>query len=151
MTAELSRIREGSKQSFWFPAVSISQSVRVTLQPPVQQQEWIALLGRSQWMVAANKLLLLSDPCLCVCGVVVCTVCACVRDPEWLVPNKEMKSIVGFFFSPPSSESFLLLLHLHFSEPLGELPRCNQLPDKHRQHLSCGQKCWVAITSQQTT
>lgn len=61
-------------------------------------------------MVVANKLLLLSDPffvsvlphlprvyvvvCLCVC---VCTY-AYVRDPESLLSNKEMKSIVG---TPP--------------------------------------------------
>lgn len=75
--------------------------------------------------------------------------CACVRDPNWLVSNKKMKSIVEFH--PPPANYFLLLLHLHFLEPLGALPRCNQLPDKHQQHLSCGQKCWVAITSQQTT
>ena len=67
---------------------------------PVQQQEQIALLVWSQRMVAANKLMLHSDPCfwVCVCACVhVC--CVCVRDPGWLVSNKEMKSIVGIFFS----------------------------------------------------
>lgn len=36
--------------------------------------------------------------CFCVCA------CDCVRDPEWLGSNKEMKSFLGFFFffSPPS-------------------------------------------------
>lgn len=99
----------------------------------VQQQEQIVLLGWSQGMVAANKLLLLSDPCLCVymslfscvsmwMGICVfMCACACVHDPEWLLSNKEMKSIVSPHPPPPANHC-LLLLHLHFLEPLGVLP-----------------------------
>lgn len=104
-------------------------------------------------LVAANKLLLLSDPmrvfhdafpwllvCLCV-YLPTCVsqcVCMCVHDPGLLVSEKEMKSIV---FSPsPTVSHFFLLLHLHF------LARPTDA-----QNLSYWQKSWVAVTSQQTT
>lgn len=103
---------------FWFRP---SHPVTATIWWPVRQQEQIALLDWSQWMVAANKLLLHSDPflwlcvcvrrhiclrvCMAVCCVSVCVhVIVCVT-PSDLFPIRTWNSFwefFFFFFSPPS-------------------------------------------------
>lgn len=130
---------------------------------PVQQQEQIALLDWSQPMVAANKLPLLSDPCLCgrcvavavrvfmwirICLSVCVQIHVCMTQGD-LFPIRKWNPLWGFFPLPPS-EPFSFITSPALSWATGYAPTL-QLPDKHRQHLSYGQKCWVAITSQQTT
>lgn len=167
-------IQERVGKSFEFLLFQFFALTRVPLSSAsvwwlVQPQEQIALLDWSQRMAATNKLLLLSDPPPLLCALVslclsarlfarvLCvSVCARVHDPEWLVSNKEMKSIVCvlfcfvFFYSPTVNHLFYYFTCTSLSHCACSLA-CNQVPDKHRQHLSYGQKCWVAINSEQTT
>lgn len=142
---------------FW---VGQSHPANASIWWAVQQQEQIALLGWSQRMVAANKLLLLSDPCLCVCEInlPVC-LCECIF-VHLCVPTLVCVTQSDFFqirkwnplwdvFFPPS-EPFSFITSPALPWATGCAPTL-KTPDKHRQHLSCRQKCWVAITSQQTT
>lgn len=92
-------------------------------------------------------------PFFCLCVYVAAYLCAWACAPVTqgdLFPIRKWNSLRD---SPPltPSEPFSFITSPAVPEPLGVLPRRSQLPDKHRQHLSCGQKCWVAITSQQTT
>lgn len=83
---------------------------------PVQQQEQIALLDWSQPMVAANKLPLLSDPCLCgrcvaaavrvfmwirICLSVCVQIHVCMTQGD-LFPIRKWNPLWGFF--PPPSQ-----------------------------------------------
>lgn len=102
---------------FW---VGQSHPATASIRWPVQQQERIALLDRSKRTVAANKLLLLSDPCLCVCmGVAVLScvsewmciyvcvhVLACVTLSD-LFPIRKWNPLWDFFFPPSEPFSFI--------------------------------------------
>lgn len=113
-------------------------------------------------LVAANKLLLLSDPvCVRVCVLLCLPQCLfawlfvyrCVpvlvwMTPGYLLPKRKMKSIVVFFLPPPQWTILFItspaLLCVTVCAPHAAL-------DKHQQHLSCEQKCWMAITCPQST
>lgn len=95
---------------FWF---RLSHPVTASIWWPVQQQEQIALLDWSQRTVAANKLLLRSDPlnceraccvacvsmwmCICVSVCVRVLVCVTLSD---LFPIRKWNPLWVFFFSP---------------------------------------------------
>lgn len=117
------KYRRDPSNPFKFPAVSIFDSVWVTLWPlpygglsnsKSRLHYWA---GHSEWLLLTSCCSSLTPFCERACCVCLCVyadvylcicvcACACVRDPEWLVSNKEMKSIVGFFFSPPQRTIF---------------------------------------------
>lgn len=102
---------------FWF---RLSHPVTASIWWPVQQQEQIALLDWSQRTVAANKLLLRSDPlnceraccvacvsmwmCICVSVCVRVLVCVTLSD---LFPIRKWNPLWGFFFPPSEPFSFI--------------------------------------------
>lgn len=80
----------------------------------------------SQWTVASNKLLLLSDPfvrsddvCACLCVHVDLNLSLCVL--VWKTCFQLENEIRCRNFFPFPSKPFLLLLHLHLLEPGGVL------------------------------
>lgn len=127
---------------------------------PVQQQEQIALLDWSQPMVAANKLPLLSDPCLCgrcvaaavrvfmwihICPFVCVQIHVCMTQGD-LFPIRKWNPLWGFSPSLPANH-FLLLLHLHFPEPLGMLPHCNSQTSIGSIYLMDRSAEWLLLLS----
>lgn len=114
-----SQIQTRSKQCFWFYCC-FHFGVRVALKPLpcgglsnsrsrlhywTGHSEWLLLTSCCSTLTPVSEYMCVGacvSMCLCVCVWY-----ACVRDPEWLVSNKEMKSIVGFFFfSPPQRTIF---------------------------------------------
>ena len=138
---------------FWF---GLSHPVTASIWWPVQQQEQIALLDRSQRMVAANKLLLLSDPflweCVCVAAfacvpmwscVSVCVhVLVCVTQSD-LFPIRKWNPLWDFFFFFPPSEPFSFITSPALPWATGCAPTLQPTP----RQASAASILWTEVLS----